>query len=103
MRRIVATRDILPTYMHDELDNISQDYLSVPHKDWCELMSTIVVKDNSKISAAQVKRLAASKAAPANYDFDMSARVTRKKKARNVVLLDRKQKSNNTFKHSGDQ
>ena len=93
----VATRDGLPTSMQDELEENRYDYLSVPHKDWCELLSTIVVKYNRKISVAQIKMFAASKAAPANSDIDMSASVTRKKNSRTGVLLDRNQQSKNTI------
>ena len=48
-------------------------------------------KDNQKQAAAQIKILAASKAAPANFYSDASAKVPRKKKARNGVLTARKQ------------
>ena len=48
-------------------------------------------KDNQKQAAAQIKILVASKAAPANFYSDASAKVPWKKKARNGVLTARKQ------------
>ena len=60
------------------------------------------VKDNRKIIAAQIKKLVACKAAPFNYYRDMSIRVLRKKKARNIFLLALKHKVKNKPKRHCD-
>ena len=62
----------------------------MPHEEWCDLLSTMEAKDNIKRAAYQIKRLAASKVAPANSGSDTSAKVPLKKKARTAVLLVRK-------------
>ena len=72
--------------MQDELEEKSWYYCSVPHKDWSDLLYTMEAKDNRKRATYEIKILAASKAAPANYDSDMSARVPHKKKEMNGVL-----------------
>ena len=72
--------------MQDEHEDIYEDYNAVPHKVYCALLSTVEAKDNRKRSPAQIKRLAASKAATENYDSDTYERVMRKKQARNGVL-----------------
>ena len=60
-------------------------------------------KYNRKITEAQIKRLAASKAAPVSSDSDASIRVPRKKKARTGVLPDCKNNGKKIPNHSGDQ
>ena len=54
------------------------------HKYWCDLLSTIKVKDNSKRAPTKIKKLATSKAASLS-DSDALVRIPRKKKARNGV------------------
>ena len=73
----------------------------MPYKDWSDLLYTMEAKDNRERDADEIKILAASKAAPDNYDSDMSARVTHKKKARNGVLPDQKNQVNKNPKNSG--
>ena len=58
-------------------------------------------KDNMKIYASQIKRLAYSKAPPENYDSGASKRVPYKKKENTGVLLARKKQGNKTPKHRG--
>ena len=53
-----------------------------------------------KRAVDQTKRLANSKATPVNSDSDASVNVLRKKKASTGVLMDHKQKGNNTPKHN---
>ena len=76
--------------MQDELEDNHEDYCSILHEEWCELLSTIEVKDNSKRFAAQIQRLVSSIAASVNPISDEPIRVTRKKKARTDVLTNRK-------------
>ena len=52
------------------------DYRSLYHEEWCDLMSTMEAKDDIKRDAVQIKILAASKSAPDNSDSDTSEKVT---------------------------
>ena len=58
-------------------------------------------KYNRKRAAAQIRRLAASKAVPDDYDRDAYAKVTRNNKARIGVLPEFKQQDKNTTKYIG--
>ena len=89
--------------MKDELDDKGKDYCSIPHEENFHLLSTMEAKDNRKRAAAQIKILAASKSAPANYDRDTSSRMTRNNKSRTDVLPDLRHKVKNNPKHSGYQ
>ena len=51
----IATKDIIPTSMQHELENNSEEYRSTPHEEWCDLLSTMDVKDNRKRAAAHIK------------------------------------------------
>ena len=53
--------------MQDELDEKNQDYRSVTHEEWCDLLSTMEFKDNRVRAEAQINKLAAYKEAPSNY------------------------------------
>ena len=58
-------------------------------------------KDNRNRAADQIKRLSASKAAPANYDSNASAKVTHKNEERTGVLPDCKNQGKKNSKHKG--
>ena len=75
----------------------------MPHKKWCDLLSTTEAKNNRKKDAAQIKKLAVSKAAPVNSDSDTSAKVAYKNKASNGVLTTRKHKGKEKPKHKQSQ
>ena len=60
-------------------------------------------KDNHKQAAAQIKILAASKAAPSNFYSDASAKVPQKKKESNGVLTARKQQGRKNPKYKDSQ
>ena len=81
----LAVKDRLPSYMQDELEDHPEDYLSLTYEDWCDLLSTIKVKDESKRAASQIKKIASARAAYIS-DRDESVRIPRKKKARTGVL-----------------
>ena len=89
--------------MQYELDKTIHDYCSVPHEEWYDLLQTMEAKDNRKRATYEIKILAASKAAPANYDSVMSASVPHKQKASNGVLPDHNKQVNETDKNSGAQ
>ena len=63
--------------MQDELEDNKEDYRSLAHEDWCDVLSTIEVKDNRKRDATQIKRLATSRAELNSYRNE-SVRVPRK-------------------------
>ena len=47
----VAFKDGLPTSMQDELDDHQEDYHSLNHEEWCDLLYTIQVKYDRKREA----------------------------------------------------
>ena len=53
----LAIKDGLPKYMRDELDDHSEEYISLTCEDWCDLLSKIEVKDEKKISAVHSRIL----------------------------------------------
>ena len=99
----VATKDGLPTSMQDEIEDKDKDYHSFPHKEWCDLLSTMEAKDNRKRTTDQIKILAASKAVPANYFSNVSAKVTLKNKASTCAIHTRKQQGKKNPNHKGSQ
>ena len=89
--------------MQDELENNHEDYRSILHEDWCDLLYNIEVKDNRKRDTTQIKRLATSKAALVNSDNNESVMVTHKKRVRTGVLTNSKQQGGKIPKHHGTQ
>ena len=87
--------------MQDVTKEKDKDYCSFSHKYWGDLLSTTEAKDNRKQAAAQIKRLAVSKAALENYDSNTSGKVLHKKKARTSVLPDRKKKGKKPPNYKG--
>ena len=75
--------------MRGEMDNKDKNYLSLPHRECCDLMYKVEDKNNRKISTAHTKRLANQKFV-IDYDSDAIPRVTHNKKARTGALLARK-------------
>ena len=72
--------------MRGETDNKDKNYLSLPHRECCDLMYKVEDKNNRNISMAQTKRLATQKVVM-DYNSDAIPRVTRNKKARTDALL----------------
>ena len=58
----IAIKGELPSSMQYELEDNQEDYRYLYHKDWCDLLSTIEVKENRKRAAIQIKRIITSKA-----------------------------------------
>ena len=46
-----SIKDGLPSSIQYELDDNQEDYRSLTNKYWCDLLSTIEVKDNRKMAA----------------------------------------------------
>ena len=89
--------------MKYELEDKHDNYRSIPHEKWCDLLSITEVKDNRKRATDQIKRLVTSNAELVNYGSNDCIRVMRKNKARTGVLPRRKQNEKNTPKHHGAQ
>ena len=70
--------------MRDELDDHPEDYRSLTYEDWCDLLYTIEVKDERKIAAVHIKKIASSRAAFIS-DSNDSMRIPRRKKSNNGV------------------
>ena len=77
----VAIKYGLPSSMQYELDYNQEDYRSLVHENWCDLLSTIQVKDDSKRVATHINKIAYTIASSLS-DSDRSVRIPRKKKAR---------------------
>ena len=95
--------DVLSTSVQDELDDKDKDYFSVPHKEWCDLLSIMEGKYNRKRAASQIKILSASKAEPDNSYSNTRPRVTQKNKERTGYMPSRKRQGKNNPKHKGFQ
>ena len=46
-----AVKDGIPLSIQNELEDNKEDYRSLTHEDWCDLLSTIKFKDNKKREA----------------------------------------------------
>ena len=90
----------LPSSMKDELDDHQEDYLSLTHEDWCELLSTTEVKYERKIEATQIKKAASAREEYLS-DSNESVRIPRKNKASTGVLRSNKSPQKKAHKHHG--
>ena len=86
--------------MQNEVEDNKEDYHCLAHEYWCELMSKIKAKDNSKRAATQINNIASSRAA-SHYNSNVSVRVPHKNKARTGVLRNKPGKK--VPKHQGIQ
>ena len=71
--------------MRDELDDHPEDYHYLTYEYWCELLSTIEVQYERKISAVNIKKISPARSASL-YDRDTSLRILSNKKAKTGVL-----------------
>ena len=71
--------------MTDELDNHPEDYLSLTYEDWCDILTTIEVKDERKIVAMHIKNIASAREASLS-ESNKSVSILRRKKAKTDVL-----------------
>ena len=91
-----------PKSMRDELDDHSEDYCSLSYEYWCDLLSTIKVKDERKRAAVQINNIAFARAASIS-DSNKSVRIMRKKKAKTGVLRSKKYPKKAHSMHHGIQ
>ena len=96
----LAIKDGLQKSMRDELDDHTEDYRSLTYADWCDLLSIIKVKYERKRAAVHIKKIASVRAA-SKSDSDESARITRRKKAKTVVLSSKKSSRRAHDRHHG--
>ena len=100
----VAIKGGLPSSMHNELEDNQEDYLSLTHEYWCNLLSTIEVKDNRKRAATHIKKIYYSRVTSLS-DSNRSVRTPMKKNAILVfgVLLSNKGPHKKAPKNQGTQ
>ena len=75
----LVIRDGLPKSMSDELEDHPEDYLSLTYEYWCDLLSSIEVKDERKRAAGHIKKISSARAASLS-NSDKSLMVTKRKK-----------------------
>ena len=97
-----AIKDGLPSYMQDELEDNQEEYYSLTHEDWCDLLSTIEVKDNRKRESTDIKKIGYARAASLSNSKG-SFRILRKNKARTGFLQLNKGLHNKAHNHHGNQ
>ena len=85
-----------------ELDDHPEEYRSLTYEDWCDLMSTIYVKEKRKRAADHIKKIASTRAASI-YDSNKPARVPRRKKEKTSVYNSHKSPSRAHARHQGAQ
>ena len=71
--------------MREELDDHPEDYRSLTYEYWCDLLSTIDVKEERKIVAVHIKMIDSVREA-ALSDNDKSVKIMRRRKANTGVL-----------------
>ena len=72
------------------------------YDEWCDLLSTIKVKDERKRAAAQIKKINSDRAASLSDSNDFFM-IPRKKKARTGILSSNKGPHKKAHKHHGTQ
>ena len=71
--------------MQNELEDNQEDYRSLTHEYWCDLLSTIKFKENRKREATHINKIDYDRA-DSHYDSDKSTRVPRKNTSKTGVL-----------------
>ena len=88
--------------MQYELEEHQYEYFSFTYEDWCELLSTIQVKDERKREATQIKKITSARVASI-FDIDKSTSIPRKKKASTGILRSNKIPHKKAHKYHGTQ
>ena len=86
--------------MRYELDDHPEDYCSLTYEYWCELLSTIEVKDERERESVHIKKIASVRAAYLS-DSNYPVRITRRKKAKTGVLISNKSPRRAQERHHG--
>ena len=82
------------------MDDHPEDYRSLTYEYCCELLSTIEVKDERKISAVHINNIASAREDSLS-DSDESVRIPRRKKANTGVLHSTKPPKRPHDRHHG--
>ena len=96
----LAIKDRLPSSMHRELEVQQQEYQSLTHEYWRDLLSTIKVKDKRKRAANQINKIASARADSIS-DRNESVSILRKKRARTGILQSNKGPQKKANNHHG--
>ena len=86
--------------MRDELDGHTEDYCSLNYEYWCDLMSTIEVKDERRRAEVHIKNIDSARSA-SQSEHDKSVRITRRKKAKTDILRSKKSPRREHDRHHG--
>ena len=89
----LAINDGLPKSVRDELDEHPEDYCSLTYEDWCDLLSTIKVKDERKRASVHINNIDSARAAYLS-DSNDPARILKKKKAKTGLFHSNKSSKN---------
>ena len=88
--------------MCDDLEDNQEDYRSLTHEDWCDLLYKIKVRDNRKRELTQINKITSTRKA-SNYDSDRYIGILRKKKARTGVFQNNKGPNTKSPKNHNNQ
>ena len=80
----LVIKDRVPKTIRGELDDRPEDCCSLTYEDWCELLSTIDVKDKIKRAAGHIKNITSAREASLS-NSDKFVRIPRSKEANNGV------------------
>ena len=86
----------------DELDDHPKNYRYLTYKEWCELLSTIKVKDERKIASVHIKKIDSARSASLS-DSKESARIPRIQKDKTVASRSHKTPRRAHDRHHGTQ
>ena len=84
------------------MDDHTEDYNSLTYEDWCDLLSTIKVKDESNRAAVHIKNISYERSASLS-NSDESVRIPRRKKAKTGILNSHKSPRRTHNRHHGSQ
>ena len=88
--------------MQDELEDNQEDYHSLTHEYWCDLLSTIEFKDNRKRAATQIENISSDRYASRPYNY-VSVRIPSNKNSRTGVLRKKTLPNNKAPTRHGNQ
>ena len=86
--------------MSYELDDHLEDYRSLTYEDWCDLLSTIKVKDESKRAVVHIKKISYDSTVSLS-NSNKSLRIPRRKKDKTGVSNSHKSPRRENNRHHG--
>ena len=88
--------------MRDKLNDHPEVYRSLTYEDWCDLLTTIEVKDETEIAAVHINNIASDREASLS-DSNKSVRIPRRNKAKTGVVNSHKLPRRAYDSHHGAQ